>query len=194
MYRNGPAGHGVVLHGVPEGRHHVLGHEPVEGLDQAEHAVHGDEEEEHDPVEQVQPGDLLPVGPQARVRRGSRASGRQRRHRPFSFFCSPRRPRRGGELLLPCAAAAPGRRPPCSVAILHCFPFVIGRKLVLSWEVLAFQKKNKERKRKTGRCREVVDFSLGRWSRLLTCHSPRRFLCWFVEAGRKQRAGCVWSS
>ena len=104
MYRHGPAGHGVVLHGVPEGRHHVSGDEPVEGLDQAEHAVHGDEEEEHDPVDQVQPGDLLPVSPQAWLRRGSRASGRRRRH-PVSLSCSPRRPRRGGELLLPCAAA-----------------------------------------------------------------------------------------
>lgn len=33
MYRHSPARNGVVLHGVPEGSHHVFRHEPVEGLD-----------------------------------------------------------------------------------------------------------------------------------------------------------------
>ena len=123
MYRHGPAGHGVVLHGVPEGRHHVSGDEPVEGLDQAEHAVHGDEEEEHDPVDQVQPGDLLPVSPQARVRRrGSRASGRRRQHPFSSLSCSPRLDGLGEAAS--CSYPARWhlilieRRPSCSVAFL----------------------------------------------------------------------------
>lgn len=42
LYRHGPARHGVVLHGVPEARHHVLCDEAVERLDLAEHGVHGD--------------------------------------------------------------------------------------------------------------------------------------------------------
>lgn len=79
-YGDGPDGDGVALERVPEADHHVFSDEPVERLDQVEAGVDGDEEGQHDPVEQVQPRDLGPVGSQVRVR-GSQPNGCRRRRR-----------------------------------------------------------------------------------------------------------------
>lgn len=90
-YRHGPARHGVALDRVPEARHHVLCDEPVERLEPAEHGVHGYKQEQHDPVEQVQPSDLLSVRRQVwahRGRSGSRGRGRRRRHILTFTWCT----------------------------------------------------------------------------------------------------------
>nr|ACN36271.1 unknown [Zea mays] len=79
MYRHGPDGHGVALQRVPEVREHVLADEAVERLDEVEPDVGGGDEQQHGPVQPVQPRDLAPVGLQVRVRR-PQADGRRRRH------------------------------------------------------------------------------------------------------------------
>jgi hypothetical protein len=58
------------IHGVPEARHHVFSDEPVERLDQVERHADDGEKGQHEPVEQVQPGDPASVGPQVGTRAG----------------------------------------------------------------------------------------------------------------------------
>lgn len=79
MYRHGPDGHGIALQRIPEVGEHVLADEAVERLDEVEPDLGGDEEEQHGPVEPVQPRDLAAVGLQVRVRR-PQPDGRRRRH------------------------------------------------------------------------------------------------------------------
>lgn len=79
-YRDGPDGNGVALQRVPEVGDHVLADEPVEGLDEVEPDVDGDEKGEHDPIEEVQPRDLASMGLEVRTRR-AQADGRRRRRR-----------------------------------------------------------------------------------------------------------------
>ena len=80
-HRHGPDGHGVVLERVAEARHRVFPDEPVEGLDGVERAVEGGEDGQHGPVEQVQPRDPGPVGPEVEARRSRTGGGHRRRRR-----------------------------------------------------------------------------------------------------------------
>jgi len=61
MHQHSQDGHDVALEWAPEAQHHVLPDELVEGLDSIERTIEGDEEGQHDLVEQVQPRDSGPM-------------------------------------------------------------------------------------------------------------------------------------
>jgi hypothetical protein len=102
-HRHGPDGHGVVLERVPEVGHHVFSDKPVEGLDGIERAVEGDEDGQHDPVEQVQPRDPGPVGLQVEARRSRTGGGHRRQRRRHRAAGQPTTERTGTRSESVCA-------------------------------------------------------------------------------------------